>query len=149
MMKNEIRINQFEGYSLEDVREYLGLLEGDQYRFYLPKTKVLYEDKLIEIAHEYVCLFWIGERLYEQGDRFVYFLPRLDQRGEFGFEVRTVNKNALALIITDALDLLNDRSERCTDLSDEAYEFWGWSDADDCACPEYYVISTHFLVHEP
>lgn len=146
---NEIWISQFDGYSREDILEYLSLLEGDRYGIFLPKTKALYEDRLCELADEYLCMALLGDKLNALATSFGYFVPRLDRRSYFKFEVQTGRREELAGVLYTALAFLDPLGERFEELSIEAHAMIQDYEKGQRACYEFFVIACFFMVCEP
>lgn len=142
---NKIWISQFDGYSQEDFLEYLSTLEGDLYLLHLPKRTALYEDDLYEIGAEYARMALMGEKINELFGDLLYYMPRMDRKRCFGFQVRTSDKEALARLLAMALDLCDPESDCFADINDEAEELLLNEEQSEQACYEYFVLAHLFL----
>lgn len=142
---NEIWISQFDGYSQEDFKAYLSTLEGTVFLLRLPKRTALYQDDLYEIGAEYARMALLGEKINELFGDLIYFMPRMDRKIGFGFQVHTSDKEALAGLLVMALDLCDPDSAAFEDWNDEAEELIKNYEQSNQVSYEYIVLARLFM----
>jgi hypothetical protein len=91
-----IRINEFEGYGLDEFKLFLKESEDNIYEIVIPKEASFADSTNTDIAWEFFSGAYIGQRLYEISSEFGYVTAQPGHPGTFGFNLQTKKVNQLA-----------------------------------------------------
>jgi hypothetical protein len=143
-----IKIEEFEGYDIDEFTEFLLAQNDDQFEIISQKDGVLFFSPHNELAREFAIAAYIGQRLSEISSTFSYTGASLADAGEFTFQIKTKKIDELAdILFLFSGGFGNSELSEPIDLASEVSHFIETTKPKDAACVD--LLETYHEYYTP
>lgn len=95
----KINISKFSNYDSKAMYEFLFLKRETVFEIIIPRNAITVETDNYDIFSEYLSAAYAGQRLSEIADSFAYYVPFVNSKNHFLFEVTITEKGKMAEIL--------------------------------------------------
>lgn len=94
-----ININQFKGYTIKDIHEFLSLQNSNHYEIFIPKMEADPGELNFSIFWDYHVAAYAGQKLNSSSESFAYDVPCPKRQNPFRFELETNDLMKLSIAL--------------------------------------------------
>ncbi|MEP7111362.1 MAG: hypothetical protein ABI760_25425 [Ferruginibacter sp.] len=103
-----ININEFRGYDLNAIKEFLELQNDRAFQIVIPKLTTAIKDNNFEVFLEYTLTAYAGQLLSEIGEPFSYYVPSVYEERPYVFDVEIEELDKFASILFTIIATFNE-----------------------------------------